>query len=102
MIEEKTVEVTLAPGEIRDPYVVELSRLPGRVRFPVAYADGCIILVDGVSRGALGELPGRQVMIEHPEKPHVVTTDCKGRKTEVEYDQLRYATTTFKKPGGRP
>jgi hypothetical protein len=94
MIREREVVVTLAPGEVLDPYVVTLERAPGRVRFSATLPATCVVLVDDATRGTLGALD-YAVQLSPPDRPHDVVLSCQGQRQSVRYASLDYPEVWF-------
>jgi hypothetical protein len=100
MIRERRVTLTLAPGETRDPVVVELDPAPARVRFPSRMPDTCVVLVDDVARGTLGALD-HQVQIDRPDRPHEIVVSCDGVRQSDRWPRFDYPEVWFE-PSGSP
>lgn len=99
-VEERTVRLTLEPGEVRDPELVKLTRLPARVRFATTLASTCVVSVDGLARGTLGDLK-YGVSVSHPERRHEVALQCGQKRETVTYAELAYLEVWFD-GAGRP
>lgn len=99
MVRERRVALDLAPGEVRDPVIVRLERVPARVRFREDLPSGCVVLVDGLAQGTLGEL-GHAVELEQPDTPHEVTLSCSGVGLARRYDRIDYPEVLFDARGG--
>ncbi len=94
MVREVSYPIDLAPGEVRDPIVVELERRPARVRFPEGYDNDCVVAVDGVTRGTLGGLRGA-IELERPEVRHVVAVQCGSASREQVFERIDYPEILF-------
>ena len=88
MVEPREITLNLAPGE-QHKQVVEMVRLPAKVRFSDTWSDSCVVAVDGVVRGTLAAL-GRSVTLERPDRAHEITLNCPGRPVARErFERLR-------------
>lgn len=94
MVRTREITVELAAGQVEDKLMVDLERLPARVRFGRQHADDCVVLVDGMTRGTVARLD-RSVELEHPETPHTVELDCGGKRTARTYRRIDYPEVLF-------
>ncbi len=100
MIRPASVRLDLSPGEQRTGVVVDLERLPARLRFATRYDGGCLVSRDGT---ALGTLASQNYAIElpDPDQRHVVTLRCAEITSSMTITRLDYPEAWFEPEAAR-
>ncbi|MFM2161013.1 MAG: hypothetical protein RLZZ383_525 [Pseudomonadota bacterium] len=94
MIRPASVRLDLAPGEQRIGVVVDLERLPARLRFASRYDAACLVSRDGAP---IGTLAAQHYAIElpDPDQRHVVTLRCDDTTSSMTIARLDYPEAWF-------
>jgi hypothetical protein len=100
MVRPATLRLDLAPGEQRLGVVVDLERLPARVRFASRYAASCVVSRDGAPLGTLAA-NGYVIELADPDARHVVGLRCDETTTSMTIARLDYPEAWYE-PGGSP
>lgn len=74
---------------------VRLSPKPARVRFDADYDERCVVALDGVPSGTLGE-NDRALSVPSPDQPHIVSLSCPGERPLAQHYKYVAGEDTFR------
>ncbi len=94
MIRPASVQLDLAPGEQRIGVVVDLERLPARLRFASRYDAACLVSRDGTPIGSLAA-QHYAIDLPDPDQRHVVTLRCDDTTSSMTIARLDYPEAWF-------